>query len=307
MSKVLPTVLVTLSALFWGANFNAGKFVVGYMPPSVAASVRFSIATLLITFLVLWKESDIMSVVKKNILAFTVLGVIGVAGFNGLFFWGLKYTSPVNGALIMATNPIVTLLLAAIILKNTIQANQKAGMIFSLIGVVIVISNGSISMLSQVKISFGDLIILCANICWALYGVLARRFVKNSSPLITTAVTMGIGTIILLFFSINSITASEILNQDWQVYAALLYMAIFGSVLAYLFWNYGIEHLGASNTSIFFNLVPVFTVIISLVGGGHISNMQILGGVLVLTGVLISSGFIRFPAMSGINGQPRNR
>ena len=195
----------------------------------------------------------------------------------------------------MATNPLVTMLMAALILKDPIRTNQRIGMIFSFLGVAIVISHGFLNMLLHFKISVGDLIILGANLCWALYSVLSRRYVKKSTPLMTTAMTMSIGALILLAFSGSSLASFELLNQNWQVYAALIYMALFGSVLAYLFWNYGIAQLGAGPISIFFNLVPVFTVVISIVAGQSISLLQIIGGMVVIFGVLISVNFIKLP------------
>lgn len=296
MSKKIAILFVTLSALFWGANFNAGKIAVEHLSPITAAAIRFSLASLIIIPIVLLWESNIKETVKRNLGMYILLGIIGVAGFNGLFFLGLKYTTPVNGALIMATNPIVTMLLAALILNDTIRANQRLGMLFSLIGVIVVITHGSLALLLQLKIALGDWIIMAANICWALYGVLGRRYLKNSKPLITTAATMALGSIALIIFSGYEASITQLTNQSWQVYFSLIYMAVFGSVLAYLFWNYGILHLGVGNTSIFFNLVPVFTVLISIGMGQPILLVQTIGGVLVILGVLVSSNVIELPA-----------
>lgn len=296
MSKRITIFLVILSTVFWGANFNAGKLVVEHMSPIMAATLRFSLASLLIMFLVFLKETNISEIFKNNWKIFILLGTIGVAGFNGLFFYGLKYTTPVNGALIMATNPLVTLILAAFILHEPIRLNQRIGIFCSLIGVIIVVTQGSLEMLFHLKIAVGDLIIMAANVCWGLYGVLSRRYIKNSKPLITTALTMVIGTLLLMLFAFNSdISMNQLTNQAWSVYFAILFMGIFGSVLAYLFWNYGIANLGAGQTSIYFNLVPVFTVLISIGFGQQVTLLQICGGLFVIFGVLISANVIRFP------------
>lgn len=296
MSKRITIFLVILSTVFWGANFNAGKLVVEHISPIIAAALRFSLASLLITFLVFFKETHVIETFKNNWKVFIVLGIIGVAGFNGLFFYGLQSTTPVNGALIMATNPLVTLILASFLLKEPIHLNQRIGIFFSLMGVVIVVTHGSLEMLLHLKIAVGDLVIMAANICWGLYGVLSRRYIKNSKPLITTASTMVIGTLFLMLFAINSDTSiNQLTNQAWSVYVAILFMGIFGSVLAYLFWNYGIANLGAGQTSIYFNFVPVFTVLISIGFGQHVSLLQISGGLCVILGVLISANVIRLP------------
>lgn len=297
MSKMLAIVLVILSTLFWGGNFNAGKYIVEYLPPFVAASLRFSLASVFILLILVCTEKNIIDTLKRNWKAFIVLGLIGVAGFNGLFFLGLKYTTAVNGALIMATNPLVTMLLAALILNQTINARQWIGLVFSFFGVLLVITHGSLDTLIHLKIASGDWIILAANFCWALYSVLNRHYIKSSTPMITTSITMCVGTLVLLLFSAPSFTEANVFHHSWQVNVLLCYMAIFGSVLAYLFWNHGIERLGASETSIFFNLVPVFTVAISLLIGQSVALLQIVGGLLVIMGVLISSNVIRIPGL----------
>ncbi|MHB1221930.1 MAG: DMT family transporter, partial [Gammaproteobacteria bacterium] len=181
------------------------------------------------------------------------------------------------------------------ILKDPIRFNQRVGMFISLIGVIFVVTHGSLEMLLRLKIAFGDWITMAANICWALYGVLGRRYLKNSKPLMTTAATMLVGSLVLIAFSFYGSSVTPLLHQTWQVYTALIYMAVFGSVLAYLFWNYGIAKLGAGNTSLFFNLVPIFTVFISMLMGQPISALEIFGGSVVILGVLISANFIKLP------------
>lgn len=297
MSKRWTIFLVVLSTLFWGANFNAGKMVVEHLPPMTAAAMRFVLASLLIVCLVLWKEKNIIHNVKTNWKIFIVLGVIGVAGFNALFFYGIKYTSPVNGALIMATNPLVALLLGAMLLREPIRLNQCLGVVVSLLGILVVEMQGSLDKLLHFTVARGDLIIMVANICWGLYGALSRRYIKNSQPLITTASTVLIGTVVLVVLaSFGDVSLIQLTNQDWSVYAAIVFMAIFGSVLAYLFWNYGIANLGVGHTAMYFNLVPVFTVLISLEFGQSISALQLIGGAFVILGVIISVNSVRMPS-----------
>ena len=293
MSKLTAILLVILSTLFWGINFHAGKYVVGYLSPLDGAAIRFSLASIVILVMLFAKESptSILAAIKQQWKAYIILGIIGVAGFNGLFFLGLKYTTAVNGALIMATNPLVTVLMSAFILKDTIRMNQYVGMLLSLVGVIIVITQGKWVMLRHFQIASGDWIIMGANVCFALYGVLCRRYLKEGKPLITTAMTMIIGAVTLLLCASLTTLSSAWLHQGWPVYAALLHMALFGTVLAYLFWNSGIIYLGINQTVIFFNLVPVFTVLIAIMLGQPILLLQILGGILVLMGVLISTSY----------------
>lgn len=296
MSKKNTMLLVILSTFFWGANFDVGKYVVEYMPPIIAAVLRFVIAALVLTILVFYKETNIVQVIKTNWKIFIVLGLLGGAGFNGLFFYGIKYTTPVNGALIMATNPIVTVILASYLLKEPIFLNHRIGMFFSLLGVVLVITHGSLDMLLHLNIAFGDVLIMGANMCWGFYGVLNRRYLNNSKPLITTAATMVVGSLFLMLFAVFSgHSINEFTNTSLILFIAILFMSLLGTVLAFLFWNYGIANLGVVQTSIFFNLVPVFTVLVSIGFGQPVSLLQLIGGLLVIFGVLISAKVIKMP------------
>ena len=302
MKKKIALILVTLSAIFWGTNFNIGKIVIEQISPMSVAAIRFSLASLFILPMILCLESNalIKETIKRNAWVYLFMGVIGVAGFNWLLFIGLKHTTAINGSLIMASNPLVTLLLSGIFLKNSINATQRIGLVLSLAGVITVITQGSLDVLLHLKIASGDWLIMAANICWAAYGVFGRCYLKDSKPIITTASTMFIGAIALILMAIHDVNMSQLLDQNGPVYISLLYMAFFGSVLAYLFWNYGITHLGAENTSVFFNLVPVVTVLVAAILGESITPVQIIGGLIVISGVLLSTNVVNLGGLNRI-------
>jgi drug/metabolite transporter (DMT)-like permease len=279
-------------AILTGATFPIAKYAVEYFSAVDAAAWRFGFAAFAMFLLLVAKEKVNIDVVKRNMIIYILLGVIGVFGFNFLFFLGMKYTSPVNGALIMATNPLVTTLLSWLILQESISRRQGIGVIFALIGVSLVITQGSWTMIRDLSFSRGDIFVFLGNICWALYGILSRRFLQNSSSLQTTTYTMIIGSIGLLIaasFTPNPIPLVHIPTETW---AAIAFMAFGTSVLGYLWWNQGIAEIGASKTSLFFNLVPVVTMLISFLSGIPVMFVQVLGVILVLTGVLIASEVI---------------
>lgn len=283
--------LVIVSTFFTASIFNAGKAVLDHLAPILAVTLRFSLASLLLLLIILPQIKSFIISLKSNFKIFTVLGLFGVTGCNLLFFMGLKHTSALNASIIVATTPIITMLLAALILKEPINNKQKIGLSLGFIGVLVVITRGSLDIFTHLQLRIGDSIILLANICWALYGILNNRYVKNSTPLITTTATMIIGSLFLILF-----TAITMQQQWWPLLKAqnittlslLLYIAIFGSVLAYLFWNYGIEQLGANFTTLFFNFIPIFTGLITFATGSKISTIELIGAALVIIGVLIA-------------------
>ncbi|MDA8231333.1 MAG: DMT family transporter [Magnetospirillum sp.] len=282
---------LTCSALFWGLTFNAAKLTVGAVPPMTTAALRFLVAAGLMLVLLLSMERNWGPRVRRNWLAFLAMAVAGVVGFNTFFFFGMQYTSPTNGALIMATNPLVTALIAALFLGEPISHNHKVGTAISFVGVAILILSGASHRLSQVNI--GDLLVIGGNVSMALYSVLNKRFVKESSPLITTAATTIAGAVILWSVARTMDPPTAVTALPWQTYAAILFMGAFGSVLAYIFWNRGIRAIGVADTAIFFHLVPVFTVLGSFVLGQTVTLTQIGAGMVVIFGVMISSGALK--------------
>ncbi|OIK13333.1 EamA family transporter [Bacillus sp. MUM 13] len=280
-------------SLFTGATFNLAKYTIAYIPASFAAAYRFGLAAAIMLIILGFREGIKTSQIKGNFMSYSVLGVIGVFGFNALFFIGLKFTSPLNGALIMATNPLVTAILARIILKETIRFQQAAGMGIALCGVLFVLTQGSIKMMTNLSFSAGDFIILGGNICWAFYGVYGRRFVKNSTSLATAAYSMLIGAFCLIAVSLASSESIHFSSIPIGVWVAIACMSIFTTVLGYLWWNKGMKEIGAAKTSLFFNIVPVVTMLISFFTGTHITMAELSGACLVIIGVASASGILQ--------------
>lgn len=274
------------TAVIWGAIFNVGKMTEIALPPMTVAAWRFIVAAACMMAILWIRERPRSEDIRRNLAMYAVLGVVGIFGFNALVFVGLKQTTAVSAALIMATNPLVTAGLSARLLGERIRLRQGLGMALSFIGVLFVITGGSLTTLRA--ISMGDLLVLGGNICWALYGVLGRRYLKGSSPVATSAMTMLVGAVCFIpFASIQSKVGME--SAIVEAWIGVAFMAIFGSVLGYLWWNRGIARIGANRTSIFFNLVPVSTMIITGLTGGGVSGIQVMGGGLVLTGVFLAT------------------
>lgn len=290
-------------AIFTGATFNIAKFSVHYFSPASAAAWRFGIAAVLMLFILGIQKNVRWNIVRENGAIYIILGIIGVFGFNSFFFFGMMYTSALNGALIMATNPLLTTILAVFILKTPLTRKQSAGIIFALIGVILVLTQGSLEVINTLSISKGDLFILLGNLCWALYGVLGRKYLKQSSSMETTTYTMIIGALFLIVLSAFLPSPQPLLKVTLTAWVAILFMAIFTSVLGYLWWNKAMETIGAANTSVFFNLVPVVTMIFSIIIGTPVSIFHILGTILVILGVLISTGFFKLKKSNKFSSQ----
>ncbi len=285
---------IILTTFFWGTNFNAGSYIIRVMPPITAATERFVIASLLLVLIFGALGRLRLSALKQNWLTYIAIGLLGVVGFNMAMFFGLQSTTPINGALIMATTPLTTLALAYLFEGEQLTAHKIIGLLFGIIGVIMVISHGDIMHLLALKVARGDLMILAGSLSFSLTTIISRRFVSGATPLETTTFSMLFGTVALVILSlVFEHPLQTIAAMPMSVHLALIYLAFFGSMIAYLFWFNGIQQIGSARASAFFNLVPVFTMLVSILFGAFPNIWQILGTLAVIIGVIFTTGMIK--------------
>jgi drug/metabolite transporter (DMT)-like permease len=283
--------MVVVSTFFWGSNFNAGHAVASDVTPLTAAAERFAIALVLfwaIRFSFGKAESQLAA---SDAFILIPLGITGVFGFNYAFFTAMHTTSALNAALIMALSPMLSTLLSVVMLKVRIGAHQYLGMLIAFIGVVFVITGGHFSLLHS---AMGDLWMLLACFVWSLYSVGSKKYAPHIPSLQFARWTVSIGAVALIIAAlILEQPLSDIPQLSFTTHSILMYMGVCGSVLAYIYWLKGVYFLGPEKSAIAFNLVPVFTLLVSLAFGSIPNMVQVLGMLLVLAGVLISSGWKR--------------
>jgi drug/metabolite transporter (DMT)-like permease len=291
MSHPLIYLLLIGSAFFWGGTFNLAKIAVAYLPPFTIASMRFVLAALLMGLVSAFWQKDVIGTLKRNWKAYLIMGLVGQVGFNLFFFFGMRHTSPTNGALIMATNPLVTALLAGLLLREPVSRNHKTGTLISFVGVAAIIMAQRRGGL--VSANLGDGLVILANVCMALYSLAGKRYLKGSTPVLTTTWTMVAAAPVLCVLAAIFEPHARITGHPWSIYLCVGFISILGSGLAYIFWNYGLLRIGVADTAVFFHLVPVFTVFLSFLLGQTVSGLQLAAGAVVIAGVMISSGVAR--------------
>jgi drug/metabolite transporter (DMT)-like permease len=278
--------LVTIASFFWGANFLLGGYVIHDITPLWAAAMRFVFGAMLMFAIAGMKRENLLAPLRKNFGIYAMLGVVGIVCFNLFFFNALRYTSANNAALIMATNPLLTTLFAAVMLGERPGMRHLIALPVALAGVAVVVAHGNLNSLLALHLSIGDVSMLCADIFWALYNVLCRRYMPQASPLVNTTWIMAAGAAVLLCIALGS--GAPLAEPGVRAGVSMLVMTVGGTVLAYLFWSMGIARLGAAHTSIFLNLVPVFAMLLGALVESTPTAPQLVGGLLVLGGVIVS-------------------
>ncbi|MGE5450378.1 MAG: DMT family transporter [Acidobacteriota bacterium] len=277
-----------LTAMCWGGVFHVGRYAVHLMSPLAAGAWRFSLAALIFVPLVAWREGWAWAAIRRNAVVLTVMSAVGVFGFNIGMFFGLQSTSAVNGALIVAVTPALTAVMAALLNRRLPSVLQLIGLALGMAGVAMVVSHGSLDLLLSLHLSHGDALVLLAAICWAIYSVLPQRFVKGLSPLQVAGSTIIGGAVLMV--GLGAAAAPDLLTvPPWGAVLGIVFMAVFGSVLAYMWWNDGIQVIGPAQSAIFMNFVPLFAALIGVVLGEHLVPSQVVGAGLVIAGVLSST------------------
>lgn len=288
-SRPLIWLMIIASTFFWGSNFNAGHAIADEVPALTAAAERFAIALVGFLLLRLLQGKAESQLQPRDALVLIPLGIIGVFGFNYAFFTALHSTSALNAALIMALSPMVSLLFSAWLLPVKIRAFQYVGIVIAFLGVSLVITGGHFALL---QVAIGDLWMLVACMVWSLYSVGSKKFAGHIPPIQFARWTVSIGAIALISAAlIIEEPLTTIPSLSLKAHMILIYMSVFGGVLAYIFWLSGVYALGPDRSAIAFNLVPVFTLLVNLAMGQMPLALQFVGMALVLGGVLISSGW----------------
>ncbi|MGL5328724.1 MAG: DMT family transporter [Peptostreptococcaceae bacterium] len=288
MKVIFEKYSMILTSIFWAGAFIAGKFSIEEFPVFSLVFFRFLIATVII-FTIMIKVEDNWKITKKDLKMFLTLGIIGMVGYHVFFFLSLKFTTATNSSLIGAINPAVTSILACIILKEKINRNSIIGIIMSLFGVILIATNGDLNMLFSLKFNIGDILMIIAVVCWAYYGILSKKALDTYSPIKITSYAFLTCVIVLLPFVILEKPWVYIPNITANGWISVFYMAIFPSVFGYLIQQMSNKKIGPIKTSLYINLVPVFSMILAFfILGEEISIVKVCAGVLIIIGICIN-------------------
>lgn len=282
MPNLSTYLLLALATVMWGANFNLAKHVLADMDALSAAAARFAIAAALLWLYCLVRGERVP--LLRHARSYATLALVGIVGFNVLFFVGMQSTSAVNGALIMAANPLLTALLAFAVTGARMRPRQLAALPIALGGVVFVVLGGG----AHLHIDHGDLFVLGGSLCWALYNVLVGQHMpRDASGLANTTGILTAGALVLAVVALLAGSTIHLPTSDALV--SLVLMSIGGSVLAYLFWNAGVARLGAGRAALFMNIVPVSSMVIAALEGSAPTWVQQVGGAVVVGGVMLAA------------------
>ncbi len=284
-----PYLLLSLTSLFWAGNTVLGRFIVGHVPPITLAFIRWGGAfVVLLPFAARHLARDWPAICKHAGLM-ALLALTGISAYNTMAYYGLQYTTAINGLLLQSIGPLCVALWTFALFGDRLTLRQAGGICVSLTGVIVIICRGSLTVLVGINFNQGDLWFIVALLIYGFYTAMLRKR-PPMHPLSFLAAIMGMGALLLVPAVAVEIATGHTIVFDRESLLSFVYVCIFPSLLGYLFLNRGIELIGANRAAPFMHLSPVFGSVMAIVFlGEQFELYHAIGYGLVFTGITVAT------------------
>ncbi len=280
-------------AALWGASWPWGRVVTLAMPPIAAAGFRFVLASLVLG---IWlrhsgKAGALRGLTARQWWGLVSASAFGVLGYAVFFMLALQKVPASKAAVVVALNPVVTLLLAAVLFREKLNWKIGLGVVMAVIGALYTLSGGRLSALLPDQAGTGEMLLLGCVVCWVGYTLIGRSVLTSIDSLATTTITSVLGAAFLLLTSLvveGTSAWSALAQAPAQAWYCLVALAVGGTALAYAWYLKGIKVLGAGAASAYIALVPFFGVLFSSLWLKEAITLPVLaGGILAIAGMAI--------------------
>lgn len=288
--------LLTLPPLLWAGNAVIGRLLVGHVPPMTLNLLRWILTALLLAPLA-WRALVPFSRIADRWPYLLTIGVLGAGLFNSLQYLALTTSTPINTTLVASSMPVWMLVIGALFFREQPTRRQLLGALLGAVGVMLVISRGSIEVLRAVRFVPGDLYMVAAIIGWAVYSWMLARPPAHmrgearpdwdwAGMLLIQALFGLVGS--SAFFAGEQWLGAAPIRWSLPVLAALVYIAVGASIVAYRCWGLGVAQGGPALAAFFNNLTPLFAALLSaLVLGESPQAFHAVAFVLIVAGIAV--------------------
>lgn len=277
--------LPLIAVLIWSMNIAVTRYAVDLIEPASISFYRWLIAFIVLTPFMLFKVWAQRALVRRHLGQLAILSAFGMVLYQGLSYTAAHYTTATNMGIVNAFIPVFTIFVSMLILKDIPNRFAIVGSIISFLGLLYILGKGDFTTLLNMGGHSGDLLMVVAVFFYAFYGVFLKKWQLKIPLLISLYVQIGFALLyhipFLMYFGLDAINARNA--------PSLLYAGIFPSLLAPLLWMLAVQHIGPNRTSIFMNLMPVFTAIIaSLWLAEQWTLFHTIGGMMILVGIVMA-------------------
>lgn len=277
--------LLIVSTIAWGLNAVAGKFAVGHISPMLLTDLRWAIAALAgLPFAWPHLKRD-WPTIRRYPLRLAAYGVVGFGCFNAAMYSALNYTSAINAVIIQAGVPGVIFALNFFVLRQRAGGGQLLGFIITVAGVALIVSGGNPTRLLALSPNRGDALMLVAILCYGGFTV-ALRAKPAIHWLSFITVIAGAAALGALPFTLWEYASHTLLTPDARGLGVVVFAAVVPGLIAQALFIHSTDLIGANRAGVFFNLVPIFGTLFSVVLLGEAFHLfhavalaMVLGGI----------------------------
>jgi drug/metabolite transporter (DMT)-like permease len=283
--------MLTLCAFFWSGNFIVGKFATLYqVPPLTLNFFRWLIVWII---LIPFTAKDILiniKIIKEKFYSILLMSITSISIFNSVVYYSLNFTQVLNGALMISTIPVLIIFISFIFRVEKININQVLGLILSITGVVVIITQLEFSRLIYLDLNKGDLWLLVAMLSWAIYSTMLKTHKTGLNYLTFISVIVTLGLIFLFPQFLFEFNNQDLIKFNFAFILIISYVVLFAGLGAYIFWNKAVLIVGPSRAGIFLHLMPVFSSFMAIfLLNEKFMNFHIFGAIAIILGIYLSS------------------
>jgi drug/metabolite transporter (DMT)-like permease len=283
---------MVVTTLIWGGSYVVGKITVDEFPPLTLTFFRFLISAIIILPLMLKSEGKRAKLTWREMPLMLLIAFSGGFGYSMLYFSSLVYTTAIKSSMIVAINPLTTLLLSSVILRERLSLVKMGSILIALFGVMITITDGFRLFSGEFYFNSGDLIMLMAVVLYSSYSVISHKIMHRYSPLILTGYSFTLSMLCMIPIVWSERPFEIWMNASLKGKLSVIYLGACASAIAYLLHQISIKHLGASKSMSFYSLVPIFTTLFSIIFLKEALTFSLLiGGVAIISGIVLNYSY----------------
>ena len=265
-SNYLAYIFLLLTVTFWAGNFIVGKFASVYeVPPFSLNFYRWFFAWLILAPFTLPEIIKKKLYIIKNYKLFIILGVTSITIFNSIVYYSLNFTQVISGVLMISTIPVMIMFFSSILKIEKTNLFQIIGVIFSFLGVIIVVTKANFEILKNLDFNKGDITMVVAMFSWAIYSTLLKRQKYEISQLSLLQVVISFGLIFLIPVYLIEYQIGFRINLDTPFILILSYVVLLPGLASFILWIKGISLIGANRSGVFLHLMPILSAIMAMI------------------------------------------
>ena len=279
--------LPLMTSVLFSGSYIAGKYTTLDLGPLTTTLLRYLIALLFLSGLLLHYKRRALILQRRDIVPAMLLGLFGIVGYHYFFFLSLRYTEVANTAIINALSPVLTSVAAAVLIRERLSRGNYAGVLVAFIGVLLLLSRGDSDTIVSLRFNKGDLLMLLSVISWVVYALLIRSLLDRYSGFTLTFYGTLFGVVMLLFLAPWEAPLGDIRDISRASLLSVIYMGVGGSGLGYLLYNLSIREIGPTRTSSFvYSVIPLIVAVLALLFFQQpITPIMIASMILILIGL----------------------